>query len=1623
MTGSGRNIRIDRIFPTSGTLEVDGKLDFTDSLGIGTELPQANLHVVGNTYVSSNLEVGQANLFVDTQTSKIGVGTTEPDATLHVDGNAYVSSNLEVGGNITTHDITANAFIGDGSQLSGIAIIQGNTTWSQVGQDIEGEHMYDRSGYSVAMSSNGFRIAIGARFNDGNGDASGHVRVYDYNISTSQWIQVGQDIDGEAAGDYSGQSVAISSDGSRIAIGAPLNDGNGDTSGHVRVYDFNGSQWVQVGQDIDGEAAEDESGSSVTMSSDGSRIAIGARYNGGNGDGSGHVRVYDYDTQTSLWTQVGQDIDGEYAHDHFGHSVVMSSDGSRIAIGAPSNYDPSNYDNGRYAGHVRVYDYNTSTSEWDQVGQDIDGEGILDYSGESVAISSDGSRVAIGARYNDDNVPTRNNSGHVRVYDYNGSQWVQVGQDIDGEDRDDYSGHSVTMSSDGSRIAIGGTYNDGINGINSGHVRVYDYDTHTSLWIQVGQDIDGEDPHNQFGHSVAMSSVGSRIAIGAILNRAESGVILKGHVRVYDYLILNKQLTIEDVDVTVKSLVTDTINAKTKAYWNQIGQDIGGEAASDNSGESVAMSSDGSRIAIGASSNDNANGDNSGHVRVYDYNTSTSQWIQVGQDIDGEAENDYSGESVAMSSDGSRIAISASYNDDNGSNSGHVRVYDYNTSTSQWIQVGQDIDGEAESDYSGHSVTMSSDGSRIAIGARYNDGNNGTYSGHVRVYDYNGSQWVKVGQDIDGEAAYDESGWSVAMSSDGSRIAIGAPYNNGNNGTNSGHVRVYDYNGSQWVNVGQDIDGEAAYDESGWSVAISSDGSRIAIGARYNDNDNGSNSGHVRVYDYDTQTSLWVQVGQDIDGKDTYEYFGHSIAMSLDGSRIVIGVTDINLVRVYDYNTSTSRWIQSGDDIYGEGFFGRAIAISSDGSYIAIGATSGNGHVHVYKSSEGKITTNASLHVEGNAYVSSNLEVSGNVLITDGLSNVCELSTFGIPSWDETGYQTLMADDGGVEGTLFGSSVDIDGDYAIVGAPSYTNSSGAIGAAFIFKKDTSTGLWDTGTKVVANDGSTHGFGDTRFAVVDAVAISGDYAIVGAHYDDQDGINAGAVYIFHRTGGSNPNTWDAGIKIRPSNGTTNRNFGLRVDISGNYAIVSAYRVNTIGSVYIYKRDTDAVNQNTWQLEEEIIPSDVALYSGYPYSVAIDGEYAIAGAPYHDDPNQDTGVAYIFKRDENNANNRWSGSIEKIYDDSAAVSAQPRFGWHVDIDGDYAIVGEPYDDHGQVHIFYRTGGTDPNTWGDRYSISIDNSDRLGVRVAISGEYAVVECFLTNGIYGFKRIGTNTWDAGTQILGPDIGSGARIAVDGDNLLIGSYAYSQPRAYIHTRADVVRLSISEPIVTRSGTVLSFTGQHICFPEGPMNEGLVVSANKNKYVSLNGSLTTGSHAIKSSEALPIVSLSNVANDRSVFGVVDHFEMGGNTRSQKSGIGIITQDKEIGDNRVIVNALGEGAIWVADTNGNVASGDFMTTSHLPGYAQRQDDDILRNSTVAKSTMECDFNPLDIPIQKIKKDENGTNILDTYGRLQWEDTDRTEKAYRVRYLTSEGELTDEANAVHTAAFIGCTYHCG
>ena len=142
-------------------------------------------------------------------------------------------------------------------------------------------------------------------------------------LLSNVYSQLGGDIDGEAASDYSGCSVSLSSDGTIVAIGAVNNDGNGSILDTLGCTNKHSSTWSQLGSDIDGEAASDYSGYSVSLSSDGTIVAIGAIYNDGNGSHSGHVRVYKY--ASSTWSQLGSDIDGEAAGDQSGVLVSLSS--------------------------------------------------------------------------------------------------------------------------------------------------------------------------------------------------------------------------------------------------------------------------------------------------------------------------------------------------------------------------------------------------------------------------------------------------------------------------------------------------------------------------------------------------------------------------------------------------------------------------------------------------------------------------------------------------------------------------------------------------------------------------------------------------------------------------------------------------------------------------------------------------------------------------------------------------------------------------------------------------------------------------------------------------------------------------------------------------------------------------------------------------------------------------------------------------------------------------------------------------------------------------------------------------------------------------------------------------
>jgi hypothetical protein len=413
-----------------------------------------------------------------------------------------------------------------------------------------------------------------------------------------------------------------------------------------------------------------------------------------------------------------------------------------------------------------------------------------------------------------------------------------------------------------------------------------------------------------------------------------------------------------------------------------------------------------------------------------------------------------------------------------------------------------------------------------------------------------------------------------------------------------------------------------------------------------------------------------------------------------------------------------------------------------------------------------------------------------------------------------------------------------------------------------------------------------------------------------------------------------------------------------------------------------------------------------------------------------------------------------------------------------------------------------------------------------------------------------------------------------------------------------VVKAWIDSSSSAPTTEINNFTGQHRTFiKDVPFSRagdlgGLIVSSDQNKYIKMSGGIEAGSNAITTNESLPVVSLSTTTNDKKCFGVISASE-DPETRQDRYGNIISVSVKEKGDTRVYINSVGEGAIWVSNIGGSLEAGDYITTSNVAGYGQRQESEFLANYTVAKITMDCDFNPQDQPIQRIKQsnvvethytglvpvvkgvphewvtttvtaDDEWSNVsvspsdvtyaewsnleanvqntytlthtqtsnvvydvkytktttanvtaedawdavhiepstvtyaeysnleanvqntysltytmttkveateanysnlstedkeffvptyyqlveqtvdaeypgavkhetvtdrlenaLDEHGQLQWEDDPSgvTEKAYKIRYLDATGQQTDEANCVHRAAFVGCTYHCG
>ena len=389
--------------------------------------------------------------------------------------------------------------------------------------------------------------------------------------------------------------------------------------------------------------------------------------------------------------QIGMDINGTAEENFLGSIIAISDDGSIIATNK-ANPDFINEDTDT------IVVFQNINGSWIQLGEDIISGITDDDFGTALSMSSDGYTKAVVAHDGDVGFP---NSGTVKIYQYQQSQWQQKGSSITGSVSNQRLGYAVSLSSDGLSIAIGS--------INPKSISVYNY---TSDWNQLGSDVTST---TISGLEVQLSGDGSRFIAGNS-GSSQNGTNT-GSASVFEYVSGN---------------------------WTQVGQDLIGESQWDDFGASTSISYDGSIIAIGGPSYD-INTFNEGQAKIYEFDGSV--WAQMGSTIYGTSKRELLGNSVSLTNDGRKIIIGSPFNGYYVPSYGYSTLYEY-TGT-DWIAYGDTIHGELYLDECGTSVAFSGDGSTVIVAAPEND-EQALQSGQLRAFDLSDVCSSIVSSNIDG---------------------------------------------------------------------------------------------------------------------------------------------------------------------------------------------------------------------------------------------------------------------------------------------------------------------------------------------------------------------------------------------------------------------------------------------------------------------------------------------------------------------------------------------------------------------------------------------------------------------------------------------------------------------------------------------------------------------------------------------------------------------------------------------------------------------------------------------------------------------------------------------------------
>ena len=590
-----------------------------------------------------------------------------------------------------------------------------------------------------------------------------------------------------------------------------------------------------------------------------------------------------------------------------------------------------------------------------------------------------------------------------------------------------------------------------------------------------------------------------------------------------------------------------------------------------------------------------------------------------------------------------------------------------------------------------------------------------------------------------------------------------------------------------------------------FGAAVACDGDTLVIGAPEMAVGGNLYQGTAHVFRWGG--SAWMHeaslVAQDAGSND---YFGRSI--SLQGDTLIVGAPGDTIGgssaqgSAYIFKRTGVEWQQqakllASDGVEGDNF-GGVVAISGESAIVGvrlktIGGKVSQGAAYVFVrngsawSEQTRLTAGDGASGDNfgcSVALFNNTAVVGAMWDDIGV-NVDQGSAYAYVRQGSTWTQVskLVSPDGAT-GDSFGTAVAINSEMIVCGAPLHDRQSPNNGAAYVYVPD---GLfWRYDAKISPSGLSAHAFFGTSLAIYE------NEILAGATGDFVTATNQGSAYLHAKT----PLGWVERAHFRYPNPADGEKWGHSVGLSGQTAILGAPFANLNSSpkglALVYSRAGDAWAQG--EVRSNAQERQAQSYLGI--SVAIDGEYAVAGANQFDSSFTDQGAIYVFPRSK-----AWQNRLvlPLIASDAAA---NDRFGSSVAIKGDTLISGAPLNDLGPIvdagsaYIFVRGVG---DNWSQQAGplMAIDGAagDNLGTSVAVDGDTAIVgapgddtgSVFNHGCAYIFQRSGTN-WSQATKLLAPDLTAndnfGFAVDVHGGIAVVGAYTKDgRGAAYIFRR------------------------------------------------------------------------------------------------------------------------------------------------------------------------------------------------------------------------------------------------